>query len=368
MASQAAFEKSNIALLSSKLNHDLKLDAAHHETAWNGIEKWGAGIKVWRIEQFKVHAWPENQYGHFYSGDAFIILHSFKPAGSKSENLSHNLYFWLGKDSTQDEQGTAAYKTVELDDALGGRATQYREVQGYESDSFRHVFSALVYMDGGSGSGFHHVGAAEYKPRLLEVKGHKHPRCHDVELSAASLDGAGVFILDNGLLIYQWNGSKSHADERNEAAKVVRGLKESRDSKPKTQILDGLEECPEFWKFFGGKPKVEPAAIADDETKANVGESKLFRLSDRNPKSELKLDQIATGKAIKKDLLKSEDVFILDKGIQVFVWVGKHADKEEKAKAILYATRYLGDAKLPAVTPITRVIEGSDSSDFNSAF
>ena len=34
----------------------------------------------------------------------------------------------LGDQSSQDEQGVAAYKTVELDDYLGGGPIQHREV------------------------------------------------------------------------------------------------------------------------------------------------------------------------------------------------------------------------------------------------
>src|SRR5512142_2160260 len=121
---------SNVELIGSDIDHKVKYASAASEPAWNnGVVGVSPGLLVWRIEQFEVIAWPKDRYGTFYDGDSYIVLHSFKVGKEEDAKLGHDVFFWLGAHTSQDEAGTAAYKTVELDEFLHGAAVQHREVQ-----------------------------------------------------------------------------------------------------------------------------------------------------------------------------------------------------------------------------------------------
>jgi len=263
-------EDSNIANYGSKEHHDLKTKAAQSEEAWKGCGQ-KPGVEIWRIEKFKVVKWPKEQYGSFYTGDAYIVLHTYKAEGKDS--LLYNLHFWLGTECTQDEQGTAAYKTVELDDFFGGAPVQYREVQGFESPEFLSLFKTIHIMSGGVESGFNHVKPHEYKARLLHVKGVKdHVRVQQVKQEWKSLNDGDVFILDQGLDIFIWNGSKGGIFEKRKAQEVAGEIRDKRSGKPKLTLLDALEDNDAFWKALGGKPTKDqlPKETPDDEKKKNL--------------------------------------------------------------------------------------------------
>ena len=112
------------------------------------------GLTVWRIEKFLVKAWDRSKYGKFFDGDSYIILNTYNKAthsGKGKGAVAWDIHFWIGSESTQDEYGTAAYKTVELDDFLEGKATQYRETEGNESRAFKKLFKSITIMPGGIG-------------------------------------------------------------------------------------------------------------------------------------------------------------------------------------------------------------------------
>jgi len=279
--------------------------------------------------------------------------------------LAFNVHFWLGEKTSQDEMGVAAYKTVELDDLLGDVPVQYREVQGSESETFMAIFkNKITTMDGGVDSGFKHVKPDDYKPRLMHLKGKKLVRVTQVPLSSDSLNDGDVFILDAGLKLWQWNGSKAAIAEKRKAQEVLTGIKEERNGKPKSKIIDSSEDDEEFWTFLGGKGKIHPE-IPDEKVEPAV--KSIWCLSDSSGK--LTVEEVASGKGnIKKSKLQSEDVFFVDNGHTLYVWIGAKTSKDEKAMAMTYATDFLKASGRPLSTPVLRVIEGNEPTSFNKEF
>jgi gelsolin len=366
MAAQAKLEDSNIAGLGSQADKDLRKAAAESADEWKGAGQ-KVGIEIWRIEKMKVVHWPKNQYGTFFDGDSFIVLNTYTNPEQPEKKL-YNVHFWLGKDTSQDEAGVAAYKTVELDDLLGQLPVQFREVQGYEGEDFLKLFPhGVKLLSGGVESGFNHVKPEEYKPRLMHVKGNKKGvRVSEVACSAASLNQGDVFILDCGMMIYQWNGTSASIPEKRKANEVTAQIREERLGKPHVTVLDGLEDDPAFWGVLGDKAQVKEAAEGGDDSKAAHNHvKKLFKVSDAS--GALQMTEVASG-SFGKELLDSNDVFIVDTEPSLYVWVGSGANKEERASAFKYANDYLAKAGRPLTTPVMRVVEGSTNPGFEGAF
>jgi gelsolin len=269
---------SNIALLGSDLEKKVKLASAETEKAWEGVGK-APGLHIWRIEKFKVVPVDRKTYGNFYSGDSYILINTYKKPDT--DKLLHDIHFWLGASTTQDEAGTAAYKTVELDTLLGGVPVQHREIEEHESELFLSYFASkggIRVLEGGIESGFHHVKPVEYKPRLLHLKGKKYVRIVQVPLARAALNSGDVFILDNGLNIYQWNGSKSGGAEKNRASQLARALDDERGGKPKVTVFNqGDKDAKEFWALLeGGEGEVSAGDGPSDEKWQEVKDKKTL--------------------------------------------------------------------------------------------
>uniref|UniRef100_A0A3P8TSY3 Villin like n=1 Tax=Amphiprion percula TaxID=161767 RepID=A0A3P8TSY3_AMPPE len=235
------------------------------------------GLQIWTINNMQMAPVPAQGFGNFFEGDCYIIKQN------RGSGQSIDIHYWIGKTSSQDEQGSAAIYVTQLDEFLGGSPVQHREVQGCESPRFRSYFkNGLIYKKGGVASGFHHVDTNVYNVlRLLHVKGRKHVTATEVEVSWNSFNNGDIFLLDVGKAIVQWNGPQSNRRE-------------------KLKVTDWLHRAA-----------IQEALTSFTKVKA-VKLSENFLITSDSPK------------------LK----FYRKKVPSVMVWKGKHASQEERREAL----------------------------------
>jgi len=354
-----------MALFGTPIEKQIKKFAAETEAAWKGVGH-TEGLQIWRIEKFHVVAWPEAQYGEFFNGDSYILLKTRKVENA----FSWDVHFWLGSHTTQDEAGTAAYKTVELDDFLDGYPVEHREVEGHESDKFIEYFPhGIKVLRGGIDSGFHHVTADEHRARLLQIKGRlNNCTCREVALSASSLNSGDAFVLDNGQEVWLFIGQRAGIAEKTKGNQMTRALDDERGSTVNVHVVAEFDmhatddATNKFWQLLGGR--VEHITSAEQGgSDADVGSHKaLYQLSDES--GELNLTSVPFARSS----LNGSDVFIIDVGAEVFVWIGQGASEKERKYAMHYGQQYLNTHNRPAWLPLTRVLQGAENELLLSYF
>ncbi|KAF5742910.1 Villin 4 isoform 2 [Tripterygium wilfordii] len=333
------------------------------DSAFQGAGQKG-GIEIWRIENFRPVSVPKSSHGKFFTGDSYVIL---KTTALKTGALRHDIHYWLGKDTSQDEAGTAAVKTVELDAALGGRAVQYREVQGHETEKFLSYFKpCIIPQEGGVASGFKHAEAEEHKTLLFVVKGKHVVHVKEVTFTRSSLNHDDIFILDTKSKIFQFNGSNSSIQERAKALEVVQYIKDTyHDGKCEVAAIEDGKlmadaETGEFWGFFGGFAPLPRNAANEEEKTVDSQDTKLLRVE--NGQAEPLEDVSLT-----RELLYTNKCYLLDCGLEVFVWMGRNTSLDERKSASGAAEELIRGADR-SKSHIIRVIEGFETVMFRSKF
>merc|ERR1712002_1454622 len=95
------------------------------------------------------------------------------------------------------------------------------------------------------------------------------------------------------------------------------------------------------------------------------GERKMFEVSDED--GSLDMEEIASGDDISKDLLKPENVFVINTGTHVYCWIGGGASIDERKNGMTYACNYIHSTETPWL-PISVIAQGAENDDFKNAF
>lgn len=233
----------NLELFGSELEQRIKLASADHEPAWTRLNR-SPGTTVWRVNKFHLDLIEPD--GLFHTSDSYVILNIV----ATDRDMLYNVHFWLGAETTQDEAGTAVYKTVELDTWLDSKATQLREIQFNESELFKSYFRAgLRYADGGNASGFHHVIKPAYPTILYRIQD---SRVKQIPLVINSITEDDVFMLDLGEEIHIYRGQ--HASHKEAILAEYEAL-DCKSVRPGTVVIhiESLEQKTLFLELVGSQ-------------------------------------------------------------------------------------------------------------------
>jgi len=245
-AEDESWKDTNVGAIGSDADKAARKGAAQTDTAWTGAGQ-APGIKVWRIEHFNVIEVETASHGKFHRGDSYIVLSTV--ADPDSGKLNHTIYFFLGNETSTDEQGTAAYKTVELDDLMDGEPKEMREPMGEESQEFKDLFGGSIeYLEGGIDSGFKHVKPEGHDARLFVTRKHKGKiTTHQAPLKKSVITEGDCFVLDAADKIYLKIGDASSPFEKNAANAYAENIEGTRDGQVSVtrEIDDG------FWGLLG---------------------------------------------------------------------------------------------------------------------
>lgn len=358
MAEGLALEDTNMALFGTDVEKNLRYKNAENEPEWHTIPKEPC-LKIWRIEKFAVKPWPKKMYGTFYNGDSFIILNITKVNNA----LDYTAYMWVGKQSTKDETGTAAYKIVELDDFFHGGVDLCYEAQDNESEEFRNLFEQIIVEEGGIESGFKKIEEEKWDVRLLRVyMDGKATRTEELPLVISALTPDDAFILDTGLDLYAWRGEKSKPLLKYNTCMICQKIKDARNGRPKYTFYDEGDKGTKavMTKYLKNEGECKVKLRARRPRKANT--KKMFKLSDADGKLTM------TAVDFKKENLNSNDAFLIDNGKMIYIWRGKNSSKEEKRMALPYSQKYKETCGDRLNCPIVILNEGSNKFGFDTAF
>ncbi|XP_070764333.1 scinderin like a [Enoplosus armatus] len=322
--------------------------------AQHGMVDDGSGkVKIWRVEGGEKVSVDPSTYGQFFGGDCYLVLYSYNAGGREK----HIIYTWQGQKCTQDELAASAYLTVNLDDSMGGVATQVRVSQGQEHPHLVSVFkekSLVIHLGGTSRE------SGESKPgstRLFHIRqsSNKATRAVEVEPTASSLNTNDVFVLKSPESLFLWKG-KGATPEEMAAAKYVAGLLGGTAT-----VVEETKEPAGFWSALGGKKEYQTSKTLQKM----VRPPRLFSCS--NKIGRLIAEEVP-GEVTQMDLA-TDDVMILDTGDQIFVWVGKDANEVEKTGSQKIAEDYVNsDPSGRRGIPISTIKQGEEPPSFTGWF
>lgn len=322
------------------------------------------GLTIWQIENFVPIEIEEALFGKFYDADCYIVLETTL---DEQDNLHWQIYYWIGKSASLDKKACSAIHAVHLRNCLNANTRTIREEMGEESEEFLSLFEEKVmYIEGGTSSGFYSTEETQYILRMYRLCGNKKPHLESVPLEPQSLDPRYVFIIDNGMHILIWYGKNANSLNRSKARLMAEKInKMERKNEAQITMMYQSSETDEFWQLLGGyREDFQPEPWIEDFVPERP---KLYTVGLGTGYLELPQVDLVKGK-LKQSQLNTRNVYILDCNADLFVWIGRQSSRLVRAAALKLAQELCNMLTRPSNALVIRVLEGTEGAVFKSKF
>ncbi|XP_036049091.1 villin-like protein [Onychomys torridus] len=330
-------------------------------------------LQIWITENLKMLPLPERAHGNFFEECCYVILHV--PQSPKATHRgSGDLHYWIGKEASAESQRAAVTFLQRLQEALGDQTALHRESQGHESDRFHSYFlPGVIYRKGGQASALKHVETNMYKvQRLLHIRGRKHVSATEVALSWNSFNKGGIFLLDLGKVLIQWNGPNTGISEKSRALTLTCSLRDrERGGRAQIGVVDDEKKAADLMHIMeavlgcrsGSLSASAPINSVSQQQKAHI---RLYHVCEKG--TDLVVQELAT-RPLTQDLLQEEGCYLLDQGgFKIYMWQGRKSSPQDKKAAFNRAVAFIQAKGYPNYTNVEVVNEGAESTAFQQLF
>ncbi|KAJ3098162.1 hypothetical protein HDU97_004210 [Phlyctochytrium planicorne] len=344
-----------------------------------------SGLYVFRIENMKPELMPNDQFGRFCVADCYIVLSSVEEEEKEGNqhhadnaHLNHRIYTYIGKEAEMDKRFCCAMYAVGLKNAIGGTAKVERVTDSEESKDFSELFGgSLEYIDSSfaTESGLYEAEKSRHYPlRVYRLQGKINVYLQLVSPTMSSLTPEYVYLIDAGLEIIQWNGSKSSLAIRSKCRMFCEGVNAS-ERVSRAEIFEINEGEEDEWlnKLLKQEPADESAKKDPDLSGFPVTLYSVPELTSEDEDEEEETTRpsnnvIVSGEKLKRGYLKSDSCYVLDVGCEVFLWIGLGAKPDLKVTAGEIMARVIRLVERPSWLALHRAIEGYEPEAFKLRF
>lgn len=286
------------------------------------LENEEGSTQIWVLNNQNLLVWQH--HGVFENDKCYVVLYS--TVNTKSP--VHLVYYWLGCNSTKDDQERIVQLAVEKSAKLSNKAVMVRVLDGKEPQHFMAVLNNWIMVYDNEVSSSPHETTQMFCIRGVNLNS---VRIQQVKPCWRSLNSSASFVIITTPSAYLWFGKDSGCMER-ESTKELLALICSQKMFAYDIVAEGKEPLG-FYEMFGEKTDYK----VDFPSKPYERRiPKLIHCSCTTTTVEF-----AEIEDFLQEDLCEEDVLLLDLFDEIFVWCGQNVDIETRKQLPDIAMDYM---------------------------